>query len=241
MFKVPVVLIVSYWRVHVNKFELHTHTSECDKCASVSGAEIVRLYHDAGYSGIVITDHYFSLFYEWFKEELCLAEHKKVIDRYLKGYYSACNEGERLGFTVLCGAEVRFDGMINDYLVYGLEESDFYKLPLLNSLKNVEELVSILPEEAMVVQAHPFRDKMIVGSPERLSGIEAYNGRTDSFRNEMAKMYAKHYGKIITSGSDFHSIADLARGGIATEHKICTSRDLCDVLRSGDYTLIEKE
>lgn len=28
------------------KFELHAHTSECDKVARVSGAEVVKLYHD---------------------------------------------------------------------------------------------------------------------------------------------------------------------------------------------------
>ena len=46
----------------MNKYDLHIHTKECDKCAELSGGEIVRLYKDAGYDGIVVTDHYFSLF-----------------------------------------------------------------------------------------------------------------------------------------------------------------------------------
>ena len=33
-------------------FELHAHTSECDLAAHASGAELVRIYHAAGYSGI---------------------------------------------------------------------------------------------------------------------------------------------------------------------------------------------
>ena len=223
------------------KFELHAHTSECDKVAQVSGAEIVKLYRDAGYSGIVITDHYFSLFYEWFKDEICLNDHKKIITRYLKGYYSARNEGEKTGFSVICGAEVRFDNTINDYLVYGLEEKDFYELPLLNRLKNVDELVEVLPDNAIVVQAHPFRDNMTVCSPAPLFGIEVHNGGTDKFRNEMAKIYANHYKKPVTSGSDFHGVSQLAKGGIATKQKIYTSKDLVIVLRSGDYSLIENE
>ena len=44
-------------------FELHAHTSECDLAAHASGAELVRLYHAAGYDGMVITDHYFATFY----------------------------------------------------------------------------------------------------------------------------------------------------------------------------------
>ena len=223
----------------MNKYELHVHTSECDKVAKCSGAEIVKLYHDAGYNGIVITDHYFSLFFQWFEEELGNYNLKKFIDRYLRGYFSARNEGEKIGFTVLCGAEVRFDNTINDYLVYGLEEKDFYELPLLNRLKSVDELIETLPDYALVVQAHPFRDKMTVSSPNLLFGIEGYNGGTDSFRNEMAKLFGVHYGKPLTSGSDFHNISHLAKGGIATKQKITTAKTLTDVLRSGDYTLIE--
>lgn len=221
------------------KFELHAHTSECDKVAMVSGAEMVKMYTDAGYSGMVITDHYFSLFFDWFKDEICLNDHKKIIDRYLRGYYSARNEGEKTGFSVICGAEVRFDNTINDYLIYGLEEKDFYELPLLNRLKNVEELVEVLPENALVVQAHPFRDNMTVCSPESIFGIEVYNGGTDKFRNEMAKIYANHYKKAVTSGSDFHDQSHLAKGGIITKKKIYTPNDLSSVLRSGEYSLIE--
>lgn len=223
------------------KYELHAHTSECDKVATLGGADLVRLYSNEGYSGIVITDHYFSLFFDWFKDELCCADHKRIIDRYLKGYYCAMNEGEKLGLTVIPGCEVRFDGSINDYLVYGLDEGDFYELPLLNRLSNVEELIKTLPDKAIVVQAHPFRDNMTVCDPAPLFGIEVYNGCTDIFRNKMARLYAQHYGKSMTSGSDVHCEKHLARGGIISERKIDTSADLADVLRCGAYSLIERE
>ena len=48
----------------MNKYELHAHTSECDLVAKLSGAELVRAYADRGYSGMVITDHYFSIFFD---------------------------------------------------------------------------------------------------------------------------------------------------------------------------------
>ena len=223
----------------MNKYELHIHTSECDKVAECGGAEIVRLYREAGYSGLVITDHYFSLFYKWFEKELSGRDKKGIIERYLKGYYAARNEGEKTGLTVLCGAEVRFDNTVNDYLVYGLEEKDFYDLPLLNKLQSVEELIKVLPEYALAVQAHPFREGMTVCNPDLLFGIEGYNGGTESFRNEMAKTYAANFGKALTSGPDFHSKSHLAKGGIATKHKILTSSDLVKVLKDSDYTLIE--
>lgn len=223
------------------RYDLHIHTAECDKVAAVGGAEIVRLYKDAGYDGIVITDHYFALFFDWFKDEISTGKKESIINRYLRGYYSARNEAEKIGFTVFCGAEVRLDNTINDYLVYGLEERDFYELPLLNRLQSVKELSAVLPDNALIVQAHPFRNEMTVCSPHNIFGIEGYNGGTEKFRNEMAKIFAHHYNKPITSGSDFHEVSHLAKGGIITNKKIKSHIDLVNILRSGEYKIIESD
>ena len=134
---------------------------------------------------------------------------------------------------------MRFDGYINDYLVYGLDEQFFYEAPLLNRLKNLKELIEILPKDTCVVQAHPFRDKMVVEDPAPLFGIEVNNGGTDSFRNSMARAFAQHYQKAMLSGSDFHKQEHLARGGIICENEIKAPKDLVSVLKSGNYSLIE--
>ncbi len=223
------------------KTELHIHTRDGDIYAQHSGDEIVRMYANEGYSTLVITNHYFSPFLTWFKDELDGADHKKIIDRYLKGYYNAKNEGEKLGVAVLPGAEVRIKSSANDYLIYGLNEKDFYDLPLLHTINNVDELVSTIPDHALIVWAHPFRNKCTTFTPDKLFGIEAFNYGNEPFRNEMAKMFAKHYNMPMTSGSDFHSSNALAKGGIISNKKILTPRDLTDVLKSGDYTLIETE
>lgn len=223
------------------KTELHVHTSDGDIYAKHSGEEIVKMYADKGYSSLVITNHYFSPFFTWFKDELDDADHKKIIDRYLKGYYIAKNEGEKLGVSVLPGAEVRVRSCANDYLIYGLNEKDFYDLPILCNLKNIDELVDTIPEHALIVWAHPFRNKCTTFTPDRLFGLEGFNYGNEPFRNQMAKDFAKHYGKPITSGSDFHGKNALAKGGIISNKKILTPRDLTDVLKSGEYTLIETE
>ena len=221
------------------KYELHAHTSECDLVAKLSGGELVRAYADQGYSGIVITDHYFSIFFDWFREELEGKSHKEIIDRWLRGYESARNEGEKIGFTVLPGAEVRIDGTINDYLVYGLEIEDLYRLPLLNRMNSIDEVLDILPERTCVVHAHPFRENMTVRDPSRFFGIEVHNGGTDAFRNQLAKVWAEHYGKAMTSGSDCHGPWAVGKGGIITENPIYTPTDLVQVLRGRNYQLIQ--
>ena len=221
------------------KYELHAHTSECDLAARLSARDLVRLYKDKGYDGMVITDHYFKTFFEWFEDELSGYTHEETVRRWLKGYYTAREEGERIGFTVLPGAEVRVRETINDYLVYGLTEEFFYTAPRLNELETIDELFPLLPPSALVVHAHPFRDDMTVKTPRGLFGIEAYNGGTDAFRNGLARQFAEHYGLAVTSGSDIHGIDKLAKGGILTERRICTPEDLVSVLRSGEYELIE--
>lgn len=224
----------------IYKYELHAHTSECDPYAMVSAAQLVRRYQEAGYDGIVITDHYMDLFFHsWFPEELKGLSPGQQIKRWLKGYDTAREAGERLGFTVLPGAEVRFDGQPNDYLLYGLDAEVLCAAPRLHALKDLQELLAVLPQEVCVVQAHPFRDGMEVKKPRGLFGMEVYNGGTDSFRNAMARLFAEHYGLAMTSGSDIHGLGQLAKGGILTERKIKTPKDLREVLRSGAYALIE--
>ena len=223
------------------KYELHAHTSDCDRDAYLTAKELVHLYKQAGYDGMVITDHYIERFYTlWFPEDVKGLSHEQQVKRWLKGFYNAREEGEKNGFKVLPGAEVRFNGYPNDYLIYGLHESLFYILPRLNELKNVSELMALLPESVCVVQAHPFRTDMIVENPAPgLFGFETFNGGTEKIRNEMAKQYASHFGLPATSGSDTHQKDRLGKGGIMTENRICTPEDLVSVLRSGEYFLIE--
>lgn len=224
------------------KYELHSHTSECDRDAALSARELVHLYKNAGYDGMVITDHYIERFYTlWFPEEVQGLTHEEQVTRWLKGFRTAREEGEKIGFTVLPGAEVRFDHYPNDYLLYGVHEEFFYTVPRLNELKNVQELLALMPEGVCVVQAHPFRDDMAVADPRGLFGLEVHNGGTEKFRNHMARLYAEHYGLAMTSGSDIHGTDRLGKGGIITQRKIETPEDLSAILRSGEYTLIENE
>ena len=221
----------------MHKYELHAHTAECDLVAQLSGAELVRAYAEQGYNGMVITDHYFSIFFDWFGKELEGKSHCQIIDRWLQGYESARNEGEKIGFTVLPGAEVRIDGTIYDYLVYGLERDDLYRLPLLNRLSSIDEVLDILPDYTCVVHAHPFREGMTVRDPRRFFGIEVQNGGTEPYRNSLARAWAEHYGKAMTSGSDCHGPWAVGKGGIITETPIYTPAALTATLRSGNNTL----
>lgn len=225
------------------KYELHMHTSECDRDAYLSARELVHLYKNAGYDGMVVTDHYIERFYTlWFPEEVTGLTHEQQVTRWLKGFRTAREEGEKIGFTVLPGTEVRFDNYPNDYLIYGLHEDFFYTVPRLNEMGDIYNLLAALPPDVCVVHAHPFRDDMVVETPaEGLFGMEVYNGGTAPFRNNLARQYAAHYNLAMTSGSDIHDMTRFAKGGIMTEQRIQTPEDLVRVLRSGAYSLIESD
>lgn len=221
------------------QFELHAHTRECDPTAYIMAEDLVSMYAEKGYQGLVITDHYIHLFDEWFRDEVANMNHRERIKRWLRGYEVAKKKAEEYGMTVLLGAEVRFDGYPNDYLVYGADEEFYYQAPRLNQLKNIHEMMALLPEDVCVVQAHPFRRNMVVEAPEAVWGLEVHNGGTPTFHNELARQCALHYGKCMTSGSDTHIPLAVGRGGIQTEEPILTQKDLIRTLRSGAYTLIQ--
>lgn len=219
------------------KYELHAHTKENDVVVTMTAPEIVRAYKDAGYDGIVITNHFFDYMFEWYKDELAGRGHRGIIDYYLTGYRLAKRTGDEIGVRVLMGMELRFSGTINDYLVYGIDEDFLYGSPLLTAL-DLDRFLEILPPGALVYQAHPFRDDMVVTDPKKLFGIETYNGATPPQRNEMAEVWARSFGLKEISGSDFHRIQHLARGGVVFQNDVTTEAELARELRAERYVLI---
>jgi len=77
-------------------------------------------------------------------------------------------------------------------------------------------------------------------SSKLLDGLEVYNGnpRHDS-QNKKALNYAKNHKLKMISGSDFHEYEDLAQGGIVSKKLPLTINELCNLLESGNYSLIK--
>lgn len=213
------------------KYDLHVHTDETSSCGKVRASEMVDLYLKEGYTGVVITDHY----YKGFFEKRCGSLNwNEKIDRYLEGYNNALKAAAGKDFDVLLGMELKFDDSDNEYLVFGIDECflrenmELYKL----ELKKFRQLIE--DKDILIFQAHPFRTNMTRAKRELIDGIEVYNGnpRHDS-NNETAYRYAVENDLMMVSGSDFHQICDLARGGIEVEQRITTSKKLVDVIKRG--------
>jgi len=201
-------------------YDIHAHTSETSNCGLIQGSELVKMYSSAGYSGVVITDHYYSGFFE----RLGSLDWDRKVELWLTGWHNALLEGNKLGFTVMLGMEITFPENLNDYLVYGidkdclLENKELYKLGIKEFLKLA------LQKGLFISQAHPFRTFMKPMPPELIDAVEVYNGnRRHDSRNHRAFEYAQKNGLFMLSGSDFHQDEDLARGGIITSKPLESS------------------
>lgn len=209
------------------KYETHLHTDETSPCGKVPAEEVVRIYKEAGYTGIAVTDHYFNGFFDMHP----FISWDKKINLFLSGYKKAFTEGQRLGLDVLLGMEIRFSENANDYLVYGFDEvflrenKKLYKL----GLKAFRELTA--DKGIIIIQAHPFRTQMVPAHPSLIDGVEIYNGNPrHNSSNHLVVQYARDNGLKMLSGSDFHQPQDAARGGIITGKRI-NPDGFADVIR----------
>lgn len=211
-------------------YETHFHTSEVSNCANVAAADAAEMYKAVGYSGVLVTDHFST---DCLTNSYQGKNWKEKIDYFLKGYHEA-KKHETENFSVMLGMEIRFDESDNDYLVFGADEDFLYKNEWMTklSLKQFRKLA--LENNLSIVQAHPFRINMTTTNPRYLDGIEVFNGnRRHDSANEIAEMWAERSLLLKTSGSDFHELEDLARGGVYSDIKIGTSKEFRSALLAG--------
>ena len=210
-------------------FETHCHTSDVSGCANIPAARVVEEQIAAGYSGIVITDHFNR--YTFSRREWRGGE--EAVQFYLTGYRRAkAAAGDRL--IVLLGMELTFYENNNDYLVYGVTEEFLMAHPNLMEL-GIEAFSALARENGLLLfQAHPFRNRMTVVDHNLLDGVEVHNGnpRHDS-RNDIALAWAEKFGLLQSSGSDYHELEDLHRGGILTSSPITSNEELIAALKAG--------
>jgi hypothetical protein len=194
-------------------YETHLHTLYSSACANSKGSEYIRHYKELGYSGIIVTDHFFngntslSPSLPW----------KEWVNRFCKGYEEAWNEGQRQGFDVFFGWEETFDGC-DDYLVYGLDKEWLFEHPEAKNWTRGEQYRAVREAGGCVVQAHPFRQRSyirkVVLSTGCVDAVEAANANGEQPCDALALRYAKKLGLPFTAGSDMHDVQQIYNGGV---------------------------
>lgn len=149
------------------KWELHAHCCETSLCGHVPAEELVKSYAGAGYTGLVLTDHYNAKTLD----PMDGTDAEKV-EKWLRGYELARAAGEKYGLRVLFGLEARLPINENDYLIFGATPEFLRAHPLLyrGTLPELHRLANDCG--AIVVQAHPFREVCMPAAAEDLDGVE---------------------------------------------------------------------
>lgn len=218
-----------------NKFliETHSHTKEVSGCSGIFAEELVELYIKAGFDGLIITDHYFDVYFKTLK-----GDWERKAERYLEGVFKAKKYGHEKGLKIYTGMEIGFAGSFNHYLVFGVTEKfiidnkELYK-------GDIESFRKIcIDNDLLLFQAHPFRGGMTRVNTDLLDGIEVFNGHPEqSSHNHMALEHAILHDKRFMSGSDCHHAHHVGRGGIYIEKLPKDEKELALLVKNHQYEL----
>ncbi|MBQ8003571.1 MAG: PHP domain-containing protein [Oscillospiraceae bacterium] len=217
------------------KTETHLHTSEASPCSHVDAAEMVRLYHEAGYKTVIITDHLKQKYLDAFEE----SSWEKAVERFFLGYRNAKEAGDKLGVNVLMGAEFELGKIPNHYLVYGITPEILVANPNIYNVTAKEFYEVMKRNGVFVVQAHPYRDGGSFPTPDCADGFEIYNSnpRHTDF-SEKSEATAKEHNLYVTAGSDAHRLNDYGISGMLSENEIKTIEEFIELVKSGKGQLI---
>lgn len=228
-------------------YETHLHTKQGSACAWNTGYEMAKTAHEAGYAGIIVTDHNWggntavdrSLPWEvWVRE-------------FAKGYLDAKRYAdEHADFDVFFGYEAGYCG--TEFLIYGVDPQWMIDHPQIHDATVEEQYLLIHEAGGMVIHAHPFREEWYIPEirlfPELVDGVEGVNAshsrqtdpaRDKSVYNDRAIAYARQQSLPMTAGSDIHTTM-LFGGGVAFKRRLNSIQDFCNAIVSGeDYVLTD--
>ena len=199
-------------------YETHMHTCQGSACGRATGKVQARVYRDAGYTGIIMTDHFFGG--NTAIDRLLPWEER--IDLFWRGYEEAKEEGDRIGLDVFFGLEQNYH--FDEYLIYGLTKEYMKAHPEMERWSRRQQLEEVHKAGGCVIQAHPFR---IRGYMDRIrlglhycDGIEVANAGNDQMDDARAWLYAQDYGLLMTAGSDNHRGEDWPLYGVMLDRRL---------------------
>lgn len=214
------------------------HTKYASVCGRLTARELAEGYRAAGYSAVTVTDHYNRETFAMQGVELLRPGDK--LGPYLEGYERLREEGARQGLVVYRGAELRFDGSQNDYLLFHYPDQLLAEPEEVFRMTLAEFTPLARAAGAVLVQAHPFRRGCAPAELALLDGVEVSNQHPGhANHNELALELAGRDRRLLrTGGSDCHEAHHIGRGGILSEVLPADDDQLAALLRSEAFAPI---
>ena len=215
-------------------YETHMHTSETSFCSTTKAKEHVRIYHDRGYAGIIITDHLSTRNFRRskFKKGKSLRSWEEKVKFLLKGYEKAKEEGDKIGLDVFLGWEFYANG--SEFLTYGLGKEFLLNHKDLDKML-IDEYSKLVRENGgYLAQAHPYREKEGMEVPvdqNLIDGVEIYNASRTHKGKENAKaiVFAREHNLPVQAGTDAHKPNLKLYSGVMLDHR---AKDIKDIIQS---------
>ena len=211
-------------------YETHMHTCQASACGRSTGKEHARFYKEQGYTGIMMTDHFFG-------GNTCIPRHlpwEKRVDMFFEGFEDAWEEGQKIGLDVFFALEQNYN--FDEYLIYGLTKEYMKAHPEMEHWTRRQQLEEVHRAGGALIQAHPFRirDYMDVIRVAELfaDGIEAANAGNAPLDDARAYAYGQRKNLWMTAGSDnHHSPAPEGKlFGIVLEEKLTCIQDYVRII-----------
>lgn len=213
-------------------YETHLHTMQGSACSDTPGRDYIQRYIDAGYAGIMVTDHFF-------RGNCAVWKHlpwSEFVKRFCEGYEDALNEGIKHGLPVFFGWEETYEG--DDYLIYGLDKQWLLEHPEVTEWNRARQLEAVRESGGCVVQAHPFRAAWYIHeihlAPDLVDAVEGFNAGNQMDWNILGMRYARLSGLPVTAGSDNHHAEQMSRetlAGVVFDRPLNGVHDYVDAIR----------
>ncbi|MFP3154217.1 PHP domain-containing protein [Lachnospiraceae bacterium ZAX-1] len=214
--------------IKIKKVETHAHTKGASPCAKVPVYETVKIYANAGYGALIITNHF-----NWDTVE--------SVPKYIDYFKRAKEAGDKLGIEVWFGIETCIAGGPDDFLLYGVDSDILYENPQMYKMTQKELFRECEQYHCLMYQAHPCRSYCQPRDPFLIHGVEVYNANiAHEEHNDEALAWALKYNLLQSSGSDFHRPIDAAKGGILVPESIHSVHALANYMRVHEVTLIRQ-
>lgn len=211
-------------------YEMHCHTAEGSRCASISGEELAALYAEKGYRGVVVTDHFYGGNTAIDRD----LPWERWVDGLSKGYEKMKAAGERYGLRVFFGWEFNDNG--TEFLTYGLDKEWLLAHPELKNISLERYCDTVRKDGGILIHAHPFRQRNIRRSirllPGLTDGVETVNKCNEPKANFLADQYAENFGLMKIGGTDLHNRSHFSMlGGVAMPFEIADIKALFEEAR----------
>ncbi len=219
-------------------YETHLHTIEASACSKTPAKDYIEYMLGLGYSGIIVTDHFFNGNCSIPKD----LPWDERVELYCKGYEHALEAAKGTDLTVMFGIEFNFQG--DEYLLYGVDKKWLLDNPEIMEMSRSELHECVNKAGGIMIQAHPYRERGYLSaihlSPNTVDGVEVYNSGNPDYQNGLGYVYAKEHDFLTTAGSDIHYFNQGDMAGMSFPFRINTIEEYVAAFLKGDGTPVYK-